>query len=989
MKIMSAAKRICVVLLSAVLIMTSVIAIPGVSDIFMETVNAEGLFNDESDFLYSILDDGDGGICQYNGHTYRIFDESLNWSDAEAKCEQLGGHLVTITSEDEQLFLETFLNNSNKYSYFIGGKQTDSDWEWITGESFSYFNWAPGEPNYSGNYMQIFAPKYVEYESDECVFKWDNTDDDGDHGFGLKVSLNEIGFICEWETLNVSSILKFGADRFTFGKDISGSVGSTVDALVVYKSMESNTDSLAITSSNPDIVEIGTIKNDVGDYLISENEHKATVPLKLKAEGKAIITIVSPEGISTSVDVICNKSSYEIKLFSPYPELIVGKGNQIKVAVQLKNNGEVVDGGTAYTFVSSNNNIVSLTNIRNESDGTYFCIDGKNEGEAIITITENNTGSILNCRVVVQNGILTYNAEALPKYYDFDEEYNGYIGGMYIDEFKSVEKDENTLNVSFNVYNTTNIVGVVDVYDSEGNIIKCEQIKRFDGGFTTSIADTLVSGYELIEDIATGDILTYKQNSYSQRTPITVEVPKGGRIEITNDPLYSDTCAVYNYSEFITQSILMFGDVAEIKAEKSKEVSEIVGKNVVDKFLKEYISAFKGEKVNEKVAELGTKVIEKLKEKSVEKIMESSITGQLASFVDDGKVIFEECDIDLDNFIISSAASIGISIAESSLMKAMGPFGDVLNGMFKVAEYGSYSCFLVDLLKPHENHVFRVYFNDKQGNLYNNGVSVKSENGTVDLSELNYVMHSVVLSNEEDLEGKMKESLDSISDKYVVRNIYLERDGQISQPNQTVEVTIPVPDDWIPDFCKLYWVQEDGTLKEIQATTSFNNLVFTTDHFSYYAIVYDDSISVTDITLNKDKLSLDVGEKEILTATITPYNATDKTVMWESSNTKVATVVNGEVTAVGVGSAVITATTVDGKSAVCKVTVKSNTASGDTNNDGEINIADALMISRYDAGLVELNESQLAVSDVNNDGEVNIADALMISRFDAGLITSL
>ena len=62
---------------------------------------------------------------------------------------------------------------------------------------------------------------------------------------------------------------------------------------------------------------------------------------------------------------------------------------------------------------------------------------------------------------------------------------------------------------------------------------------------------------------------------------------------------------------------------------------------------------------------------------------------------------------------------------------------------------------------------------------------------------------------------------------------------------------------------------------------------------------------------------------------------------------------------------------------------------GDTNNDGEVNIADALMISRYDAGMAELEKSQLALSNVNGDGEVNIAVALMISRFDAGLIDSL
>ena len=39
--------------------------------------------------------------------------------------------------------------------------------------------------------------------------------------------------------------------------------------------------------------------------------------------------------------------------------------------------------------------------------------------------------------------------------------------------------------------------------------------------------------------------------------------------------------------------------------------------------------------------------------------------------------------------------------------------------------------------------------------------------------------------------------------------------------------------------------------------------------------------------------------------------------------------------------------------------------------------------------VAELDEGQLAVSDVNGDGEVNIADALMISRFDAGLIDKL
>ena len=59
---------------------------------------------------------------------------------------------------------------------------------------------------------------------------------------------------------------------------------------------------------------------------------------------------------------------------------------------------------------------------------------------------------------------------------------------------------------------------------------------------------------------------------------------------------------------------------------------------------------------------------------------------------------------------------------------------------------------------------------------------------------------------------------------------------------------------------------------------------------------------------------------------------------------------------------------------------------GDVNFDGIVDIADALMISRYDVELAEMNEKQLFVGDVDGNGEVNIADALMISRYDAGLL---
>lgn len=96
------------------------------------------------------------------------------------------------------------------------------------------------------------------------------------------------------------------------------------------------------------------------------------------------------------------------------------------------------------------------------------------------------------------------------------------------------------------------------------------------------------------------------------------------------------------------------------------------------------------------------------------------------------------------------------------------------------------------------------------------------------------------------------------------------------------------------------------------------------------AIGTQTTVPVTSVSLDKTTLSLTKGNSYTLTATITPSDATNKTVSWSSSNTSVATVQNGTVTAVASGSATITVTTQDGnKTATCSVTV-TNPPSGDT-----------------------------------------------------------
>ena len=80
--------------------------------------------------------------------------------------------------------------------------------------------------------------------------------------------------------------------------------------------------------------------------------------------------------------------------------------------------------------------------------------------------------------------------------------------------------------------------------------------------------------------------------------------------------------------------------------------------------------------------------------------------------------------------------------------------------------------------------------------------------------------------------------------------------------------------------------------------------------------------AATGITLNKTTATVKIGEYTKLIATVTPSNAADKTVTWSSSNANIARVTQeGDVLGTANGTAVITATTSNGKTATCTITV--------------------------------------------------------------------
>ncbi len=111
---------------------------------------------------------GSGG----NGHYYESVATAVTWETANVAANAMmflgkNGHLATVTSQAENDFLMANFSDPQ----FLGGYQPDGSsepaggWAWVTGETWSYTNWAPSEPNNllgTEKYLEFFAggPKW-------------------------------------------------------------------------------------------------------------------------------------------------------------------------------------------------------------------------------------------------------------------------------------------------------------------------------------------------------------------------------------------------------------------------------------------------------------------------------------------------------------------------------------------------------------------------------------------------------------------------------------------------------------------------------------------------------------------------------------------------------------------------------------------------------------------------------------------------------------
>ena len=129
-------------------------------------------------------------LWEGNGHYYKVFSgpnseyPQLTWEEAKLACEQLGGHLVTITSSEEQDFIESLDSTTciGEWSVWIGLSRPEGTgpWTWITGEPYEYTHWADTEPSGDGSCVAMRTKNYG--------YGWNDAD-----------ANTPFAYVCEWD----------------------------------------------------------------------------------------------------------------------------------------------------------------------------------------------------------------------------------------------------------------------------------------------------------------------------------------------------------------------------------------------------------------------------------------------------------------------------------------------------------------------------------------------------------------------------------------------------------------------------------------------------------------------------------------------------------------------------------------------------------------------------------------------------------------------
>ncbi len=588
-------------------------------------------------------------------------------------------------------------------------------------------------------------------------------------------------------------------------------------------------DDIVWESSNPIVAEINS-----SNVILPFSYGKTEITAKTK-DGKysdsCILTILSSFSFASSDNSI---TSLKINTVGNYEvRLIDSDANFLDIS-----DVEVVS--------SSNNLVIEKTTFDEDGKTLHLEIKGNKLGYGFIELYSDKYSTRNTYRISVFGNETDYSADKLPNL-DLNKdnnEINFIRSDLTVENFKYyLDADKDVYKVTMDVYNESGAIGAVVSYDAKGNIYYYQEISPSEPVPTSWDNFFGILGKSAFKMITDDDFFThYKNPLYSQHSRIEIEVPSDGYITISNDIESCPIVALYNIVSVGIDITLGVADSVSELANNEKDVQQ----RITDKFVKQLKNNIISDSEKYEKALLG-----KVAEKFGKNLTKQLLISDAKSAIDFLYYLCEEADIDYNELFWECFEDVVKSSSRTSIQKSI---------LYELAEKrlisGTVSLHLLigellftagSFVNLANNILYAFSFNvgsgqtvinfnkcGKDGFVCKDLVTVTSSEITDEMLLQHFIIYNTQRKEE------IAELL-NLTEKQIVEvhEISVYRNGEKYQTKKTATVEMPLPKNVLPLSVKIYRVESDGTFTDMNAVYNGNAMIFKTDHFSEYVLVYE------------------------------------------------------------------------------------------------------------------------------------------------------
>lgn len=492
----------------------------------------------------------------------------------------------------------------------------------------------------------------------------------------------------------------------------------------------------------------------------------------------------------------------------------------------------VVDGVGVYTdpsgitFQITDGSLVDVELTGYEEDCFYIQLRGVNPGTTTVTFSDTKHGYAVAVPITVfENTYPAYTLNNIPEISALGLTANfANFNGLYIDSCEYQLKDDQSARVSFDAYNTNFTYGLVEVYQENGQLYNVALIDKMAKNNTSLKEVYWDGGVCFVRALADGSISNYRGGFVSKHTHVEVDIPKNGYIKISCDPVESDIVALVNYSHLLVSALSLVGEANGFDPD-AMDFPKALTKNLLE------------DAAAAQFREDGSKIFSRIMKDEIKELTITATT--VGDFVD--TLTKQMIDFKGMELITKSLADSGVGFAEDVFAKLLGKFGVALKTVFIIGK-----C---------ENLV--LSYNDAVNTIGGGAITIQNQGGGVRAathvkleSEVDFEPDVALQTYQVEMDEEFLEYVqqadqetyeiltESVCHTY---NISLLKNDQEVQHSDYVTVYIPIREDLrtlaLAGHVRVYRIEEDGSLTDMDAVVEDGCMRFVTDHFSMYTLV--------------------------------------------------------------------------------------------------------------------------------------------------------